>query len=104
MVRLNGGTFTMGTDSDIGYAEDGEGPARSIHLDPFYIDVTPVTKRDFAAFVKATNYVTEAEKFGWSFVFHNQLASRRSLQSVAGPGMVASGRWGKLAHARGTWQ
>ena len=28
-----------------------------------------MTNRQFAAFVKATGYVTEAERFGWSFVF-----------------------------------
>ena len=49
MKKLTGGEFIMGTDSDIGYAEDGEGPARTITLKPFYIDITPVTKRDFAA-------------------------------------------------------
>ena len=28
----------------------------------------PVTVQEFSAFVKATNYVTDAEKFGWSIV------------------------------------
>ena len=32
------------------------------------IDKHAVTNDQFAAFVKATGYVTEAEKFGWSFV------------------------------------
>jgi formylglycine-generating enzyme required for sulfatase activity len=41
-----------------------------VTLEPFYIDATCVTNAQFAAFVKATGYKTEAERFGWSFVFH----------------------------------
>ena len=73
MVELAGGTFIMGTDRDEGFPDDGEGPARAVELAPFWIDTTSVTNRQFADFVKATGYVSEAEKFGWSFVFHNQL-------------------------------
>jgi len=35
----------------------------------FLIDATEVTTAAFGAFVAATNYVTEAEEFGWSGVF-----------------------------------
>lgn len=35
----------------------------------FYLDATEVTTAAFDAFVRATNYVTEAERFGWSGVF-----------------------------------
>ncbi len=38
-------------------------------MKPFFIDVSPVTVFQFDAFVKATNYVTEAQKFGNSGVF-----------------------------------
>jgi formylglycine-generating enzyme required for sulfatase activity len=70
MRELPGGAFLMGTDSDIGYPDDGEGPVREVTLRPFLIDKTSVTNRQFAKFVKATGYKTEAERFGWSFVFH----------------------------------
>ena len=70
MVRLSGGTFLMGTDSNEGFAEDGEGPVREVTVDPFYLDTCAVTNADFAKFVRATAYKTEAERFGWSFVFH----------------------------------
>ena len=73
MVRLDGGHFLMGTDSNAAILADGEGPVREITIDPFYIDVYPVTNRQFSAFVEQRNYTTEAEQFGWSFVFHNQL-------------------------------
>ncbi|MEL1249288.1 formylglycine-generating enzyme family protein [Aurantiacibacter gilvus] len=57
-VRLEGGSFAMGQD-DI-YAE--EGPVRQTTVDGFWIDPHEVTNRQFAAFVEATGYVTQAEK------------------------------------------
>lgn len=36
----------------------------------FLMDETELTVADFAAFVSATDYVTEAEDFGWSGVFN----------------------------------
>lgn len=70
MVRLDGGEFLMGTDDEEGFPDDGEGPVRKVNIDPFYIDIHPVTNEEFARFVAETGYVTEAERFGWSFVFH----------------------------------
>jgi sulfatase modifying factor 1 len=85
MALLPGGTFRMGTEIATGFPADGEGPIRSVHLDPFHIDLTPVTNATFAGFVEATGYRTEAERFGWSFVFAGDLAEpQRSTQSVAG--------------------
>ncbi len=69
MVLLPGGEFLMGTDDSIGYPQDGEGPARSVVLRPFRIDATAVSNERFAAFVAATDYVTDAHRYGWSFVF-----------------------------------
>ncbi|MCI3243435.1 formylglycine-generating enzyme family protein [Streptomyces sp. 7R016] len=69
MVLLPGGTFRMGTEDPDGFREDAEGPVRDITVSPFWIDVHAVTNERFAAFVDATGYVTEAERFGWSFVF-----------------------------------
>jgi formylglycine-generating enzyme required for sulfatase activity len=70
LVYLSGGTFLMGTDDEEGFPADGEGPVREVHLSPFYIDRFTVSNRRFAAFVEDTGYVTEAETFGWSYVFH----------------------------------
>ena len=68
-VRLPGGAAIVGTDHpDI--PVDGEGPARKVSLHPFAIDRHAVSGARFAAFVAETGYVTEAERFGWSFVFH----------------------------------
>lgn len=77
MVLLEGGTFSMGTDDADGWPEDGEGPIREVTLNPFYLDRTTVTNAQFTAFVEATGYVTEAEKFGWSYVFLGQLSNSK---------------------------
>src|SRR5215217_6661379 len=69
MVLLPGGQFLMGTDDREGYPADGEGPIRKIRLSPFWINRAAVSNQQFAAFVQATDYVTEAERFGWAFAF-----------------------------------
>jgi len=69
MVRLDGGRFLMGTEDADAIPQDGEGPVRDVIVDPFYLDKYAVTNEQFAEFVKATGYKTEAESFGWSFVF-----------------------------------
>jgi sulfatase modifying factor 1 len=69
MIDLPGGTFLMGSDYAEGFPKDGEGPVRPIRLRPFSIDTYPVTNKLFRAFIEGTGYRTEAERFGWSFVF-----------------------------------
>lgn len=68
MIRLDGGSFLMGS-SDPTFPTDGEGPIREVGVNPFYIDPYVVTNTQFAAFIDATGYVTEAEQFKWSYVF-----------------------------------
>lgn len=58
MVLIPGGTFWMGRDD--GPAD--ERPAHEVTVSPFYMDITEVTVGQFAAFVKATGYVTVAER------------------------------------------
>ncbi|PSK97847.1 formylglycine-generating enzyme required for sulfatase activity [Haloactinopolyspora alba] len=70
MASIPGGEFSMGGDDPDAFPDDGEGPVRTVRLSPYLIDTTAVTNRQFNAFVKATGYETDAERFGWSFVFH----------------------------------
>jgi sulfatase modifying factor 1 len=58
MQRIAGGTFRMGSEAF--YSE--EQPVRYVSVDSFWIDVAPVTNRQFAAFVAATGYLTGAER------------------------------------------
>ena len=60
MVWIPGGEFTMGTDSDLGWAD--EKPAHRVKVDGFWMDETDVTNAQFRKFVEATGYVTTAEK------------------------------------------
>jgi formylglycine-generating enzyme required for sulfatase activity len=79
MIYLPGGEFRMGNGSSKdGFPADGEGPVRAVKLKPFYIDACTVTNRQFAEFVNAKSYKTEAEKFGWSYVFEMFLTSRQT--------------------------
>ena len=57
MRRLSGGRFRMGSERF--YAD--EGPVRTVQVDPFWIDETPVTNGQFARFVSETGHVTSAE-------------------------------------------
>ena len=69
MVQLEGGEFLMGTDDPIGFPADGEGPVRAVTMWPFSIDAHAVSNARFAQFVNTTGYITDAERYGWSFVF-----------------------------------
>ena len=69
------GTFAMGDAQHDGNPADGERPVHQVQLDAFVIDATSVTNADFARFVDATGYTTEAETFGFSAVFHLVVAA-----------------------------
>jgi formylglycine-generating enzyme required for sulfatase activity len=69
MVLLEGGEFLMGSEDGFAYPADGEGPVRPVHVDAFWIDRCAVSNEEFARFAEDTGCVTEAERFGWSFVF-----------------------------------
>jgi formylglycine-generating enzyme len=58
MVWIPGGTFQMGSDAF--YQE--ERPVHAVTVDGFWMDDHPVTVVEFRRFVKATGYVTLAER------------------------------------------
>jgi len=58
LIWIPGGTFKMGSDRH--YPE--EAPAHPVTVDGFWIQPTPVTNRQFTEFVRATGYVTVAER------------------------------------------
>ncbi|KAK0181123.1 hypothetical protein PV327_003434 [Microctonus hyperodae] len=79
MVLIEGGIFEIGTDNPV-FIGDGEGPKRNVELKNFYIDKYEVNNFYFDKFVKATNFKTEAEKFGNSFVFEGLLSDEIKLE------------------------
>ncbi|HEY3835082.1 MAG TPA: formylglycine-generating enzyme family protein [Bryobacteraceae bacterium] len=76
MVVLDGGRFLMGSEDADCIPADGEGPIREVLVESFYLDRHSVTNQQFAEFIQATGYVTEAERFGWSFVFQGHLKDK----------------------------
>jgi formylglycine-generating enzyme len=75
LAALPGGAFVVGTDAPW-IVNDGEDPARSVELAPFRIARRAVDVASFARFVDATDYVTDAERIGWSFVFAGEVEPR----------------------------
>lgn len=75
MIFLKGGYFYMGTNKPVIIA-DGEAPERRVRVDDFYLDQFEVSNDEFRKFVARTGYVTEAEKFGDSFVFETLISEK----------------------------
>jgi formylglycine-generating enzyme required for sulfatase activity len=84
LAAIASGSFRMGTDSTEGFADDGEGPARDIFVDAFRIAPAAVTNREFNEFVRATSYLTDADRCGFSFVFYLQVpqAARKQVRRL----------------------
>jgi len=91
MSLVTAQNFLMGSDSHHVFYADEEGPARLESVDDFWIDQTAVTNADFANFVSDTGYQTEAEVFGWSFVFDG-LVSAETLENF-GRGRLERPNW-----------
>ena len=71
MVAVKGGTFIMGCTSEQGYnCNDDEKPAHSVTLSDYYIGKYEMTVGLFRVFVNETNYKTDADKEGWSYVWN----------------------------------
>jgi len=68
MVWIPGGEFSMGGVNPAGMREGGHEkmndarPVHRVHVSGFLIDITEVTNKEFAEFVKATGYRTIAEQ------------------------------------------
>ncbi len=60
MVHIKGGTFMMGATDDEGRPD--EYPAHKVEIKSFWMDQHEVTNAQFRKFVKATGYVTVAER------------------------------------------
>ena len=83
MVRIASGDFQLG--STRGYPD--ERPLRETQVRAFWIDRTEVSNAQFASFVAATAYVTDAEKHDGAAVFH---------APDPADGAVAEGSWWQL--------
>lgn len=76
MVLIPNGTFIMGTNNPL-IVGDGEGPKRSVIISTsFLLDIYEVSNHKFKEFIDSTNYITESELFGWSFVFNTAVPNK----------------------------
>ncbi|MGQ7868533.1 formylglycine-generating enzyme family protein [Sunxiuqinia sp. sy24] len=66
MVQFPDGSYFVGSKKGL----PNEQPVHAVDLNAFYIDQSPVTVAQFRAFIKATGYKTEADRFGDSGVFN----------------------------------
>lgn len=82
MVYLSGSEFLKGTEDKEGFNDDREGPVQLTHVKPFYIDKAVVSNEEFKKFIEETDYVTDAEKYGWSFVFYKFLTNNQMKASI----------------------
>lgn len=91
MVHLSGGEFVLGSRQ--GYPD--ERPAGNGHtrVAGFWIDQTEVTNAQFAAFVKATGYVTDAEQQRGGAVFHTPTQAELSARPLAWWSWVDGASW-----------
>ena len=85
-ASIPAGRFAMGDAHGDGSRADGEDPVHAVRLDGFVIDTTTVTVADYRRFVADTGYVTDAERYGTSAVFH--LAVAADPVDVLGPAAV----------------
>jgi formylglycine-generating enzyme required for sulfatase activity len=100
MRALPGGIFRMGSDSEEGFRDDGEGPSHDVLVKPFHLAPATVTNREFNAFVRATRYLTDADRGGFSFVFQLQVPAAERLTVRRAPAGLPW--WLPVRHA--CWQ
>ena len=62
MVWIPGGSFYQGALDNDTLALLHEKPRHLVHIDGFYMDISPVTNKEFKNFVKETGYITTAER------------------------------------------
>ncbi|MDA8584646.1 formylglycine-generating enzyme family protein [Rhodobacteraceae bacterium] len=75
LVDVAGGHALVGTNHPE-LRDDRESPLKTKRIRAFRMMETTVTNAMFAEFVDDTGYQTEAERFGWSFVFHHNVSGK----------------------------
>jgi len=73
MVFVQGGTFQMGSN------EYDEKPVHTVTVSDFYIGKYEVTVSEFNEFINATNYKTDAEKKGYSYIWDGSWTKKNGV-------------------------
>lgn len=85
-VRIPAGTYRIGKLDRL------DNPVRTVRLAAFEIAATETTNDQFAAFVRATGYVTDAERFGNAMVFEPGLKEFRWIHDPTASWRFPNGR------------
>ena len=91
MILIKGRKFLMGTEDGM----SSESPVHEVTVKSLWMDRHEVTVAEFAKFVSATGYKTDAEKFGWSGAFNLKTGEWKrtkgaNWQHPDGPGSEAA--------------
>ncbi len=73
LIFIKGGLFQMGSSEN-----DAEKPIHQVTLTDFYMGKYPVTVEAFEQFIKATNYQTDADKDGGSYIWDGKEWKKKS--------------------------
>ena len=90
MVWIEGGVFQMGASENDNMALIHEKPNHTVKVNGFYMDETEVTNKQFSEFIKATGYITTAERpIDWDII-KMQLppGTQRPHDSILMPGSL----------------
>lgn len=71
LVKLPGASFTMGSDHDT----PAEKPEHAVTLSEFWMSTTEITVGQFGEFVRATGYITTAEKDSGGWIFDTTISN-----------------------------
>lgn len=91
MARLPAGKFTFGSMK--GYPDERPAASEKVRVPAYWIDRTEVTVAQFTSFVKATSYVTEAERQGGAVVFHQPSDAEMNQRPYAWWTFVKGADW-----------
>lgn len=88
--NIPGGTAFVGTNFPK-MKVDGEGPLRKVNIKTFQMDMFAVTNARFSEFVNKTGFVTDAERYGNSFVFVDLLPNNTAPSQA-----VSAAHWWRV--------
>ena len=90
MTWVPGGEFSQGALADDPYALAHEKPVHRVTVDGFFMDQTEVTNAQFKVFVKATGYLTIAERaVDWEVIKHQvPEGTEKPADSLLQPGTL----------------
>lgn len=97
-IALDAAEYERGSADPSIDPADGVGEIRRCRVEAFVLSATAVRNDEFAAFVEATGYVTDAERIGWAFVFGGNLPDE--FEPTAG---VAHAPWWRQVFGT-TWR